>query len=412
MCLLPFLRVLVKGNLPPGVHLHVLYLVHLVNTSMGYFLFAYRGSALAAYARRDVLSHIASVVQVGQYLTVFAVLVLTRQMGNWPLAAAYYAYVGSTVAFTVLNNLLLWKESKRLFPDLDPRGTLERERRRSVVAVVGDIFIHKVGGVVSYQSDNLVISSALGLVAVAAYGNYYYVVTAGAGLVGAVALSMLGGFGNKIYTETRESNFRLFLKANRVVMLATLWCAAVMAAVYQPFIEVWTRKDPVLMRHVATPLLMVTYFFVSQSRQMLLTFKSAASLWKDDRWKPIVAGALNLAISIGLVLWLPEEWKLDGVIFGTIVSLLFVQIPWETHVLFTKYFTKEQKYRYWMEQFSFAGLAVWLSFGAWLAAYAVMAYGVTGVVLKTISAGCASTAALLMLFRKDFLELLNVLTRR
>ncbi|MBP5787733.1 MAG: hypothetical protein J6Y19_07965, partial [Kiritimatiellae bacterium] len=149
-----------------------------------------------------------------------------------------------------------------------------------------------------------------------------------------------------------------------------------------------------------------------QSRQMLLTFKSAASLWKDDRWKPIVAGALNLAISIGLVLWLPEEWKLDGVIFGTIVSLLFVQIPWETHVLFTKYFTKEQKYRYWMEQFSFAGLAVWLSFGAWLAAYAVMAYGVTGVVLKTISAGCASTAALLMLFRKDFLELLNVLTRR
>ena len=411
LCLLPFLRILVKGDLPPGVHLHVLYLVHLVNTAMGYFLFAYRGSALAAYARRDVLSHIASVVQVGQYVTVFAVLVLTRQLGHWPPAASYYAYVGSTVVFTALNNLLLWKESKRLFPDLEPRGTLEREQRRRVVADVRDIFLHKVGGVVSYQSDNLVISSALGLVAVAAYGNYYYVVASVAGLVGAVATSMLGGFGNKIHTESREMNFLLFLKANRLVMLATLWCAAVMAAVYQPFIEVWTRKDPTLARHVATPLLMVLYFFVNQSRQTLLTFKSAASLWKGDRWKPIVAGAANLAISIGLVVWLPEEWKLDGVIFGTIASLLLIQIPWETHVVFTMFFTAEQRGRYWMEQISFAGLAVWLCFGAWLAAFAVMAYGPVGFLLKTISAACATTAALLMLFRKDFLSLLKTFRR-
>ncbi len=128
--------------------------------------------------------------------------------------------------------------------------------------------------------------------------------------------------------------------------------------------------------------------------------------------KPIVAGAANLAISIGLVLWLPEEWKLDGVIFGTIASLLFIQIPWETHVLFTKFFTKDQKARYWMEQFSFAGLAAWLCFGAWLAALAVMASGVTGFLLKTTSAACAATAALLMLFRKDCLELLNTLRRK
>ena len=411
LCLLPFLGHLVKGGMPPGVHLHVLYLVHLVNTSMGYFLFAYRGSALAAYARRDVLSHIASVVQVGQYLTVCGVLVLTRQAGHWTPAAAYYAYVGATLAFTMLNNLLLWKESRRLFPDLEPRGTLDRERRRSVVADVRDIFLHKVGGVVSYQSDNLVISGALGLVAVAAYGNYYYVVASVGGLVGAVSTAMLGGFGNKIHTESRETNFRLFLKANRVVMLATLWCAAVMAGVYQPFIEVWTRNDPGLMRHALTPILMVMYFFLNQSRQILLTFKSAASLWKGDRWKPIVAGVANLAISIGLVLWLPESWKLDGVIFGTIASLLLIQVPWETHVLFTGFFSKEQKQRYWMEQFSFTGLAAWLCFGAWLSSLAVMADGIFGLVCKTMTSSCTAAIVLLLLFRKDCMDLFKTLRR-
>ena len=269
------------------------------------------------------------------------------------------------------------------------------------------IFLHKVGGTVTNSTDNLVISWALGLVAVAAYGNYYYVVTSVAGLVGMAAMSMVGGFGNKIHTESREANFRLFLKANRMLMLAAVWCVAVMAAVYQPFIEVWARKDPAMVRHFATPLLMVVYFFVNQSRQALLTFKMAAALWKEDRLKPLVAGAVNLAVSVGLVLWLPEEWKLDGVIFGTIVSLLFIQIPWETHVLFTKYFTKDQKMRYWMEQFSFAGLAVWLSFGAWLAAVASMGRGPTGVLFKATSAACAATAALLLLFRKDCLDLLK-----
>ena len=412
LCLLPFLGRLVNGGVPPGIHLHILYLVHLTNTAMGYFLFAYRGSVLAAYARRDTLSHIASAVQVGQYLTVFGVLLLTRNAARWAPAASYYAYVGTTVVFTVLNNLLLWKESRRLFPDLEPEGTLEPARRRAVVADVRDIFLHKVGGVVSSQSDNLVISSTLGLVAVAAYGNYYYVVTSVAGLVGSVSGAMLGGFGNKIHTESRETNFRLFLKANRLMMLATAWCAAVMAAVYQPFIEVWTRDNPTLVRHVVTPLLMVLYFFVNQSRQMLLTFKAAASLWKSDRLKPIVAGAANLAISIGLVLWLPEGWKLDGVIFGTIVSLLFIQIPWETHVVFTGFFTRTQRQRYWMEQVSFAVLAVWLCFGSWLAAVSVVETGATGFLFKGVAAAGAVTAALLMLFRKDFLEFLSVFKRR
>lgn len=398
LALAPFLRQLIHGDLPDGLDLYILYFAHLFNTAASYFFFAYRGSILAAHARRDVISHISSVVEVGKYLGVFLVLLLTRN---------YYGYVAATVAFTLVYNFLLLRESRRLFPDLFPEGELPAELRGKVMSDAKSIFLHKVGGTVTNSTDNLVISGALGLVAVAAYGNYYYVVTSVAGLVGMAAMSMVGGFGNKIHTESREANFRLFLKANRMLMMATLWCAAVMAGVYQPFIEVWTRKDPTLLRHAVTPLLMVTYFFVNQSRQTLLTFKMAAALWKDDRLKPLVAGAVNLAVSVGLVLWLPEGWKLDGVIFGTIVSLLFIQIPWETHVLFTKYFTKEQKGRYWMEQFSFAGLAAWLCFGAWLAAFAVMADGVPGLLLKTTTAACAATAALLLLFRKDCLDLLK-----
>ncbi|MCR5751128.1 MAG: oligosaccharide flippase family protein [Kiritimatiellae bacterium] len=356
LCLLPFLRNLVHGDVPPDVDLHILYLIHLVNTSASYFLFAYRGSVLGAHHRNDVVTNIRTATSVVQYVVVFVVLLATHN---------YYHYVLATVAFTVLHNVLLVKESRRLFTDIEPRGVLPEENRRRVVSDVKSIFLHKVGGVISYSTDNVVVSAFLGLVAVAAYGNYYYVVASVSGLVAAVYSSMTGGFGNKIYTETKESNFRLFMRMNRLTLLAVLACAILMAGLFEPFIKLWTKGDPALVRHALTPLLMVFYFYVNQSRQTLLTFKSAAALWRQDRWKPIVAGALNLSLNISFVIFLPDAYKLDGVILSTIVSVVFVQVPWESHVVFTEFFGSREARVYWRQQAVFAVAAIVLCAMAW-----------------------------------------------
>ena len=292
ICLLPFLRHLVKGDLPPELDLHVLYLIHLVNTSVGYFLFAYRGSVLNAYHRGDVMTNIHTFTSIAQYATVFLILFLTRN---------YYHYVMATVFFTVVNNLLVYRESRRLFPEIDPRGELSEVRRRKVVSDVKSIFMHKVGAVITNQTDNIVISAFLGLVAVGAYGNYYYVHTAVGGLAWSIYSSMQNGFGNTIFTESKEANFDRFMRAVRIVLAIVAGCSAMMTALYQPFIEVWTGGRPELSRHFLTPLLMVVFFYVYQSRQTLLTFKAAANLWRQDRWKPMVAGALNLTLNITFV---------------------------------------------------------------------------------------------------------------
>ena len=357
LALLPFLGRLVHGTVPPDIDLHVLYLIHLVNTAASYFLFAYRGVILGAHHRNDVITNIRTGVTVAQYVAVFLILLLTRN---------YYHYVLATVVFTVLQNVLLVKASRRHFPDIEPRGKLPKELRRKVVSDVKSIFMHKVGGVVTHSTDNLVISAFLGLVAVAAYGNYYYVVTTVAGLVAVVYSSMTGGFGNKIYTESKEQNFRLFMKMNRLSMAVVLFCTVSMTALFQPFIHIWTKGDPDLIRHGLTPILMVLYFYVMQSRQVLVTFKSAAGIWRQDRWKPIVAGAVNLATNVLFVIFLPQPYKLDGVIFSTIIAFAFIQIPWESHVVFSVFFGRREARSYWRDQVMFAAAALALSSGAWV----------------------------------------------
>ena len=402
LCLLPFRRSLVHGDVPPDVDLYVLYLVHLVNTAGSYFLFAYRGSVLSAHHRNDVLANIRTAVSVVQYIATFLVLRLTRN---------YYAYVAVTVVFTAVSNLLVFRESRRMFPGIEPRGELPPEKRRQVVSDVKSIFLHKVGGVISYSVDNVVISAFLGLVAVAAYGNYYYVVTSVAGIVGIVYSSMTAGFGNKIHTETKEENFRLFMKMARLAQLLILWCAAMMAALYQPFIVAWTKGDPTLVRHALTPVLMVLYFYVNQSRQMLLTFKSAAALWRQDRWKPIVGGAVNLASNIAFVVFLPDEYKLDGVVFSTVIGYVFIQIPWEAHVVFTEFFNGGQARAYWRMHAGFALLALALCTVTWGAARLVPLDGIGGLAVQGAVAAVVSCSALLALFRKEAPAMLKALRK-
>ena len=403
LSLLPFLDNLVKGGLPPELDLHVLYLIHLVNTAAGYFLFAYRGSVLNAYHRGDVMTNIRTFTSIAQYIVVFAILFITRN---------YYHYVIATVFFTVVNNLLVYRETRRLFPEIDPRGDLAPDRRRKVVSDVKSIFMHKVGAVITNQTDNIVISAFLGLVAVGAYGNYYYVHTAVGGLAWSVYSSMQNGFGNTIFTESKEANFERLMKAVRFVLAVVAGCAAMMAALYQPFIEVWTGGRPEFARHALTAVLMVAFFYVYQSRQTLLVFKAAASLWREDRWKPLIAGAFNLSVNIALVIVLPDEYKLDGVILSTILSFVFIQIPWESHVMFTCFFGRREAAAYWRVQAVSIVKAVILAFGAWAAAKAVPLAGGVGLVVKGAAAGVFVASAMCILFRGEIKPLFSRILHR
>ncbi len=394
LCLFPFLRRLVHGTIPPDINLHVLYLIHLTNTAISYFLFAYRGSVLSAYHRNDVLTNMGNLIKLTQFATVFLILLLTQN---------YYYYVLSGVVFTMISNLLTLWQSRRLFPSIVPRGQLPAACRRKVISDVKAIFLHKVGTIITYSFDNLVISFFLGLTSIAVYGNYYQIYKMVCGVTSSVYSSMRGGFGNRVHTESREDNFRLFLKAHRLVALVIIWCSAMMLSLYQPFMMVWTKNNPLYVRHFLTPLLMVIYFIGNQSRQVLLTYKSAANLWQQDRWKPIVGSLANLAMNVAFIHWFPEAYKLDGVILSTILSAFLIQLPWETAVLFTHFFNRQQLKRYLIAQASFVSLAIVCCLLTWWVTSCIPLSGLLGLAVKGAAAATFAGGILLTLFRQDAL---------
>ncbi len=403
LCLMPFLRHLIHGSLPPGINLHVLFLIHLGNTVLSYFLFAYRGPVLTAYHRNDVSLHINTITQTIQYVVVFFVLLFTRN---------YYAYIATTVFFTALKNLVVLRESVRLFPHIAPRGRLCTAARRRIRSDVRSIFLHKIGGVITGSADNIVVSAFLGLSAVAVYGNYYYVLASVAGLIAVLNNATQSGFGNRLHTESQRKNFVLFMRMTRVTMMVTACCAAMMASLYQPFIAIWTKHDPALLRHALTPILMVFHFYVAQSRQTLLMFKGAAGIWQEDRWKPIVAGMFNLALNLSFVLFLPEEYKLDGVIFSTTISFICIQIPWESHAFFSRYFGWEKARAYWAMHARSALATGVLCASAWWISRAVTVPGIPGFIFRALVAAAVIGALLSSFFFRGVNDAIDFIRKK
>ena len=406
LLILPFLKNLVHGRIPEGISLHALYLIHLANTVSSYFLYAYKGALLDAYQRQDIQADIRTLVSLLQYGTTLMILLLT---GN------YYFYVISTVGFTILHNLLIAVRVRRLFPDLTPSGTLEEEQRKKIQSDVRHIFLNRIGSVISYSADNLVISSFLGLTAVAAFGNYYYAYTAAGGFIYVFCTALTAGFGNAVHTESVRKNFHSFMQANRTVLILVTWSCAVMLAVIQPFIRCWTQNNPLMIRHLPTAVLIVLYFYVYYSRQMLLTFKSAAGIWKPDRFKAVISGLVNLGLNICMI----HFWELDGVLLSTIIAFLLIEIPWESRVTFRCYFdsdkrsgTGSREKKYWQVQLFSAFAAVIICTGTWYAAELSPEGGIPALLLKGITASAAAafgTAAfhrrvIFHLIRKYFLR--------
>ena len=79
---------------------------------------------------------------------------------------------------------------------------------------------------------------------------------------------------------------------------------------------------------------------------MVLTYKDAAGMWWADKWRPLVGCIVNLILNIILV----KTIGVGGVMLSTIISYLFVELPWETHVLFKIYFQQSEK-QYYLEMF-------------------------------------------------------------
>ena len=356
ICLMPFLSHLVNGECPSDVNLHILFAIYLLETSLDYLMFGYNTAIFTAYQRTDVTLKISTVRYIVQFILQAAALLIF---------ANYYAYIIILPLVVIPNNIANLIAARKMYPNIKCRGRLDNGTRSDIYKRVWTLFGHKVGSTVLVSLDSIIISSFLGLTTMSLYSNYYYILTAVNGVVEIITNGSLSGIGNKLITDTREENYRLFKIMTFGWVALIGGAAACMLCFYQPFIAaIWLGEEYLL--DIRLVMLIVVYFFSWMFRIMQLTYRDAAGLWTKDWLKPYVGMTLNL---VGSIVMVKYTGSIAGVLVPTIFVMFFVYFPWEAWVLF-----KYQFQRSWGEYLGKVGLYILLA-----AVGCALCYGVSRV---------------------------------
>lgn len=331
LILTPFLPNLISGEVTADVNLYVLYFMNLGSTVLSYWLFAYKNCLLSAHQRGDIASKVTMLVHLAEYLLKILVLIL---FGN------YYVYLVIQILSQVTSNIFVALRVDKLYPDYSPGGELSKEKVRGIATRVRDLFTSNFSYVVSNSADTLVISSFLGIVILAIYQNYYFIISSLKTMIEVIVGACIAGIGNSLVTESAEKNYKDFKKMTILFGWLMSVAGSMLLCMYQPFMHIWMGEENML--EFGYVICFVIYFYSIGMNKLTSMFKDAAGIWKIDKWRPLTAALVNLALNLATVNWI----GLYGVLLSTVISIVFIQIPWIFHNLFKAVFHHEHLWEY------------------------------------------------------------------
>lgn len=328
--LTPFIGAFISGERPQNVNIYVLFLIYLLATGLQYFLYPEALILFDAFQRNDICNKISLVSSSILYILQIVSLVILKN---------YYIYIIAVLIQTLLMAYLRKNYSEKFFPEYVPRGVLNNEEKKDIKKSILSMIGHQIDEKLLNSIDNVFISSILGLSAVAVYGNYFYVITAISMFFNVLYNSVLSSIGNAIVTESKESNYVRFKSLFWLNSCLAGWASCCMLCLYQNFIMLWMGDRLLGMDMV---ILFCIYFYLSQVRRTVLTFKNACGMWWNDKLKPYISILADLLMDVILI----NLIGIKGAILSSIICIGIIEIPWETRVLFRDFFKKSVVFYY------------------------------------------------------------------
>ena len=325
LLIIPFLDVLMKDR-PDVDHLVLIYLLYLLNSVISYLLI---------YKKTLVDAHQMSYITV-LYHNGFLVLQDICQIVILLCTKNFILFLLIEVFCTFLGNVCMSRKADKMFPYLKEPcdGHLPKEEKQQIVRNVKAMMMHKIGTVVVSNTDNLLISSFVGVISAGIYSNYYLLIGSIRQILDQVLQGVAASVGNLGETEEKQKVQRIFQE----IFFGGYWLYGLagicLLELLNPFVELaFGRK---YLFDFPVVLILCINFFLNGTRKATLIFKESMGLFWYDRYKSIIEAILNLITSILFVL----HFGITGVFMGTITSTVLTSLWVEPYVLYKYRFQK------------------------------------------------------------------------
>lgn len=323
LVILPFIPYLIKGEVPGNINIFYLYVIYLLGSVVGYFLFAYKSSLLIAYQRNDVVSNINTAVFLITYTMQLFIIIFTRN---------YYLYAIANLINSVFINLSTAYFAKKLFPHIMCKGTVSKSLKNDIRIKVSGLLVSKISVVSRNAFDSIFLSVYLGLVSTAMYNNYIYISTAISGFIIIIFSSMTASVGNSVVTSSVERNYEDMMKFNFLYMWITGFCSICLLCLYQPFVEFCWGSEMLFPFHIV--LLFCIYFYSLRINDILGLYYEANGFWWKGKYIYIAETVFNILFNA----FFGKIWGVSGIVVATVVSITVTTNIFLPFITFRNYF--------------------------------------------------------------------------
>lgn len=323
---MPFLSFFVKERFSENVY--IIYMAYLLDASMSYWFYSYKGALLNAVQRFDIVKKI---------LIGTCILKGIMQMAAVVLAGNFYLYVAASVMATLVNNLLIQYISVKKYPCYFCEGDVGDGLKRNIRKQVTGLSVGKIAETARNSFDNIVLSLYLGLSVTAIYSNYFYVYSAALGIVWMLCGAVQASVGNSIVAEPIEKNYQDLRKIEMALGCVICVFSSLMLCLYQPFMDVWTGGR--LLLPDKDMMLFVLYFYCMAINGGRNLYLQGLGLWWEARAYSFLEMAGNLLLNI----WWGKLWGVTGILLATILTVATFNYACLSRLLFKHYFKASSK---------------------------------------------------------------------
>ncbi|EOU1888147.1 hypothetical protein GZ977_000095 [Clostridium perfringens] len=320
-----FLPLLIKNQVNLK-NAYIYYYLYIINCVLSY-LFTYKQTLIIADQKEYKITILINSIKFLKIIIQIIFLFLKKSFFIWILCEIIF----NLISMILVNKRIDFEYKNKINYKSEKTVKQIKKENLEIKKNIKNIFFHKIGGFVVFQTDAILISVFSTLKETAIYANYTMVINALIGLISTAIGSVMPSIGNLIAEEKNEKIYLTFKNLYFIDHILAIFICTVTYKLIDNFIIIWVGKEYLFSKKIV--MVIIVNLYIQISRGSVDRFKNGFGIYWDVG-APLIEAIINLIFSIALAC----KFGIIGVFIGTIISNIIIVEIWKPYILFKEGF--------------------------------------------------------------------------
>lgn len=340
VCTIPLLKYIINDYdslATIGINAVLIFVLYLFQSVSTYLFWAYKSAVVKADQREYLLNISSYIVTILMNVFQMSILIIKKD---------FVLYTATMVIFNILQNLINALIAQHYYPQYFSKeeDSLSEEEIKGLFKDCGALFVYKVNGVVLKATDNMVLSTFIGLSIVGMYSNYLMFYTTIRTLLAKCYNAVKASMGNLFAKSDLDTKYSFFEAMNFITIILYGTACIGVAVVANELIENWIGEVYVIPQPFS--ILMGIEILFLGLKNNLGQIRNVTGAFRQMWLRPVLGIIINLVVSILMV----QSYGIYGVLIGTIVADILTNFLVDPSVIYKYCFEEYRKVSFYYKE--------------------------------------------------------------